>query len=356
MRETKGQLMAKTKTVAAWAAGLALASAASAAFAQAAAPAGAPALAAPTAAQAAPAQTPAAALAAQGTISPSQIPAGPAPAAAAAAQPPLSLPPLPAATPKADANRVMDDVFGLTPDEIRKLRRESDERQRAASESPSTPPKPVTTSVVASLAPGATPPVVRLAPNFATSVIITDSTGAPWPIENFVAGSDGAVDVRRPVEKDPEGSALSIVPKGYYSQTNLVVYLKGLATPVAITFITGQKQVDYRVDLRVLGTGPNARASVAQGLPGGTDTQLLSLLEGVAPADAKPLQASDPAMQAWMGRNGHMLVRTSMQVISPAWIGSVRSADGTTAYEMPLVSTLLTLRGGAIVPVNVKGW
>jgi len=210
--------------------------------------------------------------------------------------------------------------------------------------------------VVASLAPGATPPVVRLAPGFATSIVVTDSSGSPWPIQNFVIGNASSMDVKRPVERDPEGSSLSIVPKGYYSQSNLVLYLKGLATPVSMTFITGQKQVDYRVDLRVLGSGPNARVPQSAGMPAGTNSQLLSLLEGVAPEGAKALRVSDPAAQAWMAKTGHVLVRTNLQIISPAWIGSVRSADGTTAYEMPAVPSILCLRDGQITSVSLQGW
>jgi len=352
MRELKGKMMAtmmkRTAVLAAWSMAMAAAAIATNANAQSQVPApGADSN--PLSGQ----------VAIPASIPVSQIPTGPVAGqpAAAVAQPPLALPPLPQGPgTKVDVNRVMGDVFGLTPNEIRQLRRQADEHQRAAAEAPSTPPKPVTTSVVASLAPGATPPVVRLAPGFATSIVVTDSTGSPWPIQNFVIGNASSMDVKRPVERDPEGSALSIVPKGYYSQSNLVLYLKGLATPVSMTFITGQKQVDYRVDLRVLGSGPNARIPQSAGMPSGTNSQLLSLLEGVAPEGAKPLRVSDPAAQAWMTKTGHVLLRTNLQIISPAWIGSVRSADGTSAYEMTAVSSILCLRDGQITSVSLQGW
>lgn len=279
-------------------------------------------------------------------------------AAGEASLPPQALPPLPPeviAPEKPDFDTVLSQTLGLTPDQIKALRKAANERQKAASELPQTPPKPVTTLITASPSPGSTAPVVRLFPGFATSIIVTDSTGEPWPIENFTVGHSNMFDVKR--LDSGSGSALSIVPMGTYAQSNMILYLKGLPTPIAVSFISGQKEVDYRADLRVQGRGPNA-AIAAIGLPNSTDPLLLSVLGGDVPSDAKKLKVSAAAedMKAWMSSSGKMLVRSKLQVISPAWVGSVRSADGTNAYEMLPASRILVMRDGKIEQISVEGW
>lgn len=275
---------------------------------------------------------------------------------------PRSLPPLPAQAPVAAGvpgapaptfDEIATNAFGITPDQIRQLRREADARQRAASAMPSTPPKPVTTQITASTAPGSAPPVVRLFPGFASSIVVTDSTGQPWPIENFTVGHADMFDVKR--LDGGNGSTLSVVPLAYYNQSNLIVYLKGLPTPIAVSFVAGQKEVDFRADLRVQARGPNSQVSVT-GLPESTNTQLLSLLEGVAPSDAKPLRASSDEVKVWMAKNGRMFLRTHLQVISPLWYGSVRSADGMNAYEMKMAGSILVMRNDKIESIRVEGW
>lgn len=286
------------------------------------------------------------------------LPAGAQPApSAGAALPPQNLPPLPATPPAESQGANFDDVMaqtlGLTPEQIRELRKAANARQRAASEFPSTPPKPVNTQVTASPAPGSVPPVVRLFTGFASSVTITDATGAPWPIENFTVGHDKQFDVKR--MDGPTGSTLSIVPMGYYMQSNMLLYLKGLSAPIAITFLAGQKEVDFRTDVRVQARGPNSQITVG-GLPQSTSSALLSLLEGVSPAESKELKVGSPEAKAWMTKSGRLLVRTSLQVISPGWIGSTRSSDGMSAYEMMPASSLLVLKDGRIQSVSVEGW
>lgn len=269
---------------------------------------------------------------------------------------PMNLPSFQQQAPMApDVDKVMSDMFGLSPEQIRELRKQSTLRQKAASEYPGGMPKAVTSRITASTAPGSTPPVVRLFPGFATSLVVTDSSGSPWPIENFSVGHKDLFEVKRLDRSSPEGSALSIVPLGYYAQSNIILYLKGLSTPISVSFVSGQKEVDFRTELSVQGMGPNAQIAAA-GLPSSTNSQLLSLLEGVAPANAKVLKTGTSEAQAWMTAEGKMFVRTKLPLISPAWIGSVRSVDGMTAYEMQPTSSLLVMREGRITTLSVEGW
>jgi intracellular multiplication protein IcmK len=267
---------------------------------------------------------------------------------------PQSLPPLPngATSTAPDFDATLSQTLGLTPDQIRELRKAQSLRTRAASELPTTPPKPVTTSVKASPSPGSVAPVIHLYAGFASAVTFVDSTGALWPIENYAVG-DSKIDVKR--LDSEKGSMFSVAPLINFGQTNMIVYLKGLSAPIAISFIVGQKQVDFRVDVRVEGLGPNAQVAVA-GLPASANTALLSLLDGVAPSGAKELRVSGLSGKAWMGKDGRMFLRTSEKVISPTWIGSARSADGTNVYEMMPTTSIRVLREGSIQTGTVEGW
>ena len=275
---------------------------------------------------------------------------------------PTSLPPLPPSqqgqtitlpAPQANFNEVLESALVLNPGQIREVRKQANTRMRAAQELPQTPPKQVTSLITASPSPGSTSPVLRLYPGYASSVMVTDSTGAPWPIENYTIGHKDNFEVKR--LDGVNGSILSVVPLQYYANSNLVLVLKGLASPITISFIAGQKEVDLRADVRVQAKGPNAQLSVG-GLPQSTNTQLLSVLEGVPPAEAKQLKVSVPEAQAWMGKNGRLYLRTSLPVISPSWLGSVRSSDGASAYEMMPSTSLLVMKDGQIKQVGVEGW
>lgn len=274
----------------------------------------------------------------------------------AAQQAPQNLPPLPAGVAQQTApnfDEVLTQTLGLTPAQIRELRRQQNLRQRAASELPVTPPKQVMGSVSASPSPGSAPPVIRLFTGYASALTFVDSTGSLWPIENYAVGHDKMFDVRR--MDSEKGSILSVVPLGTYAQSNLVVFLRGLSSPIVLSFVTGQKEVDLRTDVRIQGLGPNAQVSVG-GLPASTNPTLYTLLEGVAPSDAKELRMQGGEGRAWLSKTGRLYLRTAMKVISPAWIGSARSADGMSAYEMMPANSIRVLRDGQIETVGLEGW
>ena len=48
-----------------------------------------------------------------------------------------------------------------------------------------------------------------------------------------------------------------------------------------------------------------------------------------------------------------MLIRTRMNIISPSWVSSMQSADGTHAYEIPKTPVILALSNGKIVKLSI---
>jgi len=249
-------------------------------------------------------------------------------------------------------NSMVQNTLPMSPAQIQKLRSVYMASQFAASSSSETPPRPTATSVFVDLAPGSTPPVVRLAQGFVTSLVFVDSTGAPWPIEAYDIGNPSAFNI----QWDKTSNTLMIQSTVLYTYGNLAVKLKGLDTPVMLTLIPGQKAVDYRVDLRVQGTGPNARPSIGGSpLPPSTSSDLLNVLDGVPPANSKVLKVEGGNCQAWLSGD-KMYVRTRLSVLSPGWAATLSSADGMHAYQMQQTPMLLVSQNGQVVQLKVEGF
>ena len=261
---------------------------------------------------------------------------------------PPAMPPLPDGPTTEDLGKM---VSPLTPDQIRSVRRIIDDSKRAAEDAPRMPPKPVSSSVVVNLAPGAVPPVIRVSPAFVTSIVFSDGTGAAWPITSRSVGAPKKFDVQVP---EKNGSTMTITPLTEYGHANLAVMLADLATPVMLTLISGQREVDYRVDVKVDGSGPNAIAPVMQRPVDGVSPALIAVLDGVPPSDAKALTVAGGQAQAWLVK-GRVYLRTRLSVVSPAWLGSANSSDGMRVYELPETPLVLVSSNGIILSLNIGG-
>lgn len=177
-------------------------------------------------------------------------------------------------------NDMVKNLYPLNPEQIVRLRQIYQKSEFAQATTPGTPPKPTATSQFVNLSPGSTPPVIRLSQGFVSSLVFLDSTGAPWPISAYDLGDPGSFNI----QWDKTSNTLMIQAIKLYNYGNLAVRLKGLNTPVMLTLIPGQKAVDYRVDLRVQGYGPNAvKMPLEQGIPPSASDLLLHVLDGVPP-------------------------------------------------------------------------
>ena len=261
-------------------------------------------------------------------------------------QPPASLPPLPS-----DFQVGAQQNLGMSPGEIRELRGMLDARQKAASEWPN-PPKSVTGSISVSLDPGSVPSVIRPFYGVSTSLVILDSTGAPWPVENFNIGNKGLFEVER--LDGVMGSSFIIAPLQAYGQSNLILKLAGHPTPVVINLVGGQKVHDARVEARVLGVGPNARVT-SMSLTPGVDSRLLSVLDGVPPSGRALKVNGDSASRAWAMPDGRIWLRTGLNVISPAPISFVSSSDGTRVYKLAPTAKVLGMLQDQFVTLEISG-
>lgn len=252
---------------------------------------------------------------------------------------------------RAAFDAMLQQNIPLSPRQVVQLRQQIDASQRAAAVMPNIPPKPVSSTMMINLAPGSTPPAIRLAQGYVSSLVFVDSTGAPWPIASFDIGNPRSVNL----QWDGKSNILLIQASSAYSDGDIVVRLVGLPTPVTLELVAGQRVVDYRVDIHIAGLGPNTKDLPTVDLPNSANQLLLGVLDGVAPPGSKELKVRGIDSEAWLlGQNIYM--RTRMTVLSPGWIGKMSSPDGMIAYQLPITSSVLVSRYGEPTEIKIEGF
>lgn len=197
-----------------------------------------------------------------------------------------------------------------------------------------------------SLDPGVSPPQINLAAGYVTTINMFDASGEPWPI------LDVGVVGNFEVSPTQSGShVVRVMPLSRVGSGNLSVLLKDLPTPVIFRLGAGGPSVDLRYDARIGKMGPGAKAPLIQHprIEAGSESMML-ILENAPPTEAKPMKVSgvDARTKAWM-MGDHVMVRTSLTLLSPAWNASVSSGDGTTVYDIGDAPVLLMSDNGAMV-------
>lgn len=258
----------------------------------------------------------------------------------------------PSADQTAAFNAMLQQNMPLAPQQVVQLRQQVDLAQRAAAIPANVPPKPISSTLMVNLAPGTTPPAVRLAQGYVSSMVFVDSTGSPWPIAAFDIGNPKAYNI----QWDGKSNILLVQAVSPYSDGDIVVRLVGLPTPVTLELVSGQRVVDYRVDIHVSGIGPNSKdLPMGTNLPNSANQLLLGVLDGVAPAGSKQLMVAGADAQAWL-LGEKMYLRTRMTVLSPGWIGKMVSPDGMNAYELPKTSSVLISKYGEPAELKIEGF
>ncbi len=265
-----------------------------------------------------------------------------------------SLPPHSAPTEESDMafNALLQKNIPMNPEQVLKLRQQMDISQRASAVTPTIPPKAVSSTLMINLAPGATPPAIRLSQGYVSSLVFVDSTGTPWPIDSYDIGNPGMVHI----QWDGRGNIILLQAVSPYISGDIVIRLVGLNTPITLELISGQRVVDYRVDAHVSGIGPNTKElPTGTDLPNSANQLLLGVLDGIAPPGSKSLTVSGANnTQAWM-LGDMMYMRTRFNVLSPGWVGKMVSPDGMIAYEIPKTSSVLISRYGEPVQLKIEG-
>ena len=248
---------------------------------------------------------------------------------------------------------VVNKALPLSPQQILELHTLFNKTQHASTTDPGIPPRPVSRMLQVSLSPGATPPIIRESLGYVSVVGFLDKSGQPWPIEAYDIGNPNAYGI----QWNQKDNLLMIQGLTQGKVANLMVKLRGLSTPVMMTLVSSQKAVDYRVDVRVPGMGPNMKTSVSGDalLPSAANPVLMNVLNGIGPDQSKNLSVSRSDSEAWLSK-GKMFLRTPARVISPGWLASMASADGTTAYELQKTPLVLVSDQGKTMQLKITGF
>ena len=265
------------------------------------------------------------------------------------------LPPLPSVDAEA-WRRVQEEVAPLSPTQIRQMGRKVDDAERAAAAAPRFVPKVVSSQVAASMQPGATPPVARLAANYVTTLVFMDQLGAPLKVKSVDLGSPKGFNLTWAQNTEEGTNFLSLSPTSLYPTGNIAVVLQGVPVPITLTLVTGQREVDDRVDVRVRGvvSGP-IRANGT--LPQGISKTAQDMLGGVAPPGTKLLSTTRQDVQAWfVGQRFYVRAPAGATVLSPACIEIAQGPDGSTVCSIPPIPVVSLLMGRDQVNVTLSGY
>lgn len=237
-------------------------------------------------------------------------------------------------------NRAMESAAPLTPEEVRRLRGQMNDQDKAIS-SPQMAVVPKISALTVDLAPGASLPLIRTAVNYPSSITFIDSTGAPWKLgaAPITGNQDGFTAYWVP------GSPVMVVSatKAYQSG-NITVYLDGLAVPIVLTVSSGEPDstartwtVDSRLDLRVPRRGPGAIAGAApESRIGLHDNILQAFLDGIPPKEARRLKTSGDVPDTMVWQMGDDLYIRSRADIRDEFEATLSSADGTHLWKLPV--------------------
>lgn len=243
-----------------------------------------------------------------------------------------------------------DIVSPFTPGEIRELHRDFDETRKAKAQKPVTV-IPRISSISVDLSPGSTPPIVRSMQDEPTTLVFFDSTGAPWPLAAVPRMGSNAFAAQW-LKGTPD---VVITAESAYESTGMAVFLEGLATPIMIKLSSGEpdsnakvRYVDYRLDLRIPGRGPNARAPLlGPGRIGMYNDALQGFLDGTPPSDAKSvkIEGEPPAHTAVWQMGDSLYLRTPLEIRS-AFDQTMSSADGMHVYKLAPTPLVTVSEGG----------
>lgn len=306
-------------------------------------------------------------------VTPAQQPAAPLAAPALGAKPPAQQPamqvapqpgrvmptPLPGgAMPAPDlADESVRMIAPLSAEEILRVRRELNVRQKAAVEPLIPQGKPSTRLARLDLSPGATPEVIRISMSEGAVVSFIDAAGRPWPIENADSFNPNGFDIAAFGK-----NGLSIASKMEQAIGNVAVRLEGMSGAITFKVLSGHtasRDLDYAIDLQVPRYLPGVAAPMGAVMsqPSLGVGELMDYLLRTPPRDARELKVEGiVGALAWQTPSGRIMLRTEKLVLSPDAKRRQSSSDGMTVYELPVTPVALVSDNGRLINVQISGF
>lgn len=244
----------------------------------------------------------------------------------------------------------------LTPEQVSRVKQLYLQREQVNATPYITPANPVTRTLAVNLEPGIPPPLLRLSRGQQSSIVFSDVNGNPWFIKKVSLNRQIFSDGQEGAGQDEEASnVLSLEPLKPMAYGNVSVTLNGLSTPVIFTLVSGQDDVDVRVDAKIPGYNPDAGHSVSVTSLPTIDGELVYFMDGVPPKEAKRLNVRGlDGTTAWE-YGGNLYLRTRASAQYPAYRNAARSTSGVSVYRYEgLYDTVTLLAGGRAVTVFVE--
>lgn len=250
---------------------------------------------------------------------------------------------------------LIDDVLPMSPDQIVKIHKYYDLTLQARATPANPAPTPSIRSETVSTEPGSDIPVIRLSAGFVTSVLFTDANcGSPWKLRSYSIGDPATFNI----QWDHKGNTIFIQSMKAYAHGNLAIQLWGLDTPIMLELVSGPRMLDSRVDFKVPGRNPDCEAPpiISGGISSvaNVNSMLINILDGVPPRGSIKLHVAGGPGEAWLVDN-KIFFRTKLTLLSPAWVSSVSSPDGTHVYELMLTPSILASENGKTIDIKLSG-
>lgn len=284
----------------------------------------------------------------------------------AAPQVQLQVPPLPPAVSTTPGAGLPPEVFGaivnekypLSPAQVRELNRLIEQIQQASTARTGPAPVPTTSTTRVSFAAGQGPEVIRVSAGTVSSVIFTDISGEAWNVERVVAGRPNLLELTYG-RREGASNMFTINPLAEQVSTNIAIFLEGAPAPIMMAVESGQKAVDFRLDVSVQARGPQATdPAISRGFVDSVPAELNDMVAGITPNNSRPLQitATDVSdVQAWVSGN-RMFVRSRAVMLAPAPLRVATGADGTKVFELPHAAQILMSVNGKPGRVTLGGF
>ncbi len=250
-------------------------------------------------------------------------------------------------------NASVNSMMPLKPSEIRRMLELYDETKQAGATPVYPQPEPESSFQGISLEPGSKPLVIKTAIGNVSTVSIVDITGQPWPIQDLTWAGD--FDIEQP---ESMGHMLRITPTSEFAVGNVSMRLVGLNPPVIFTLRAERKSVHVRLDVQIPEVGPKGvlpPVDMPISTKAGDDfmtSVLLGVVKGSDTARFK-VEGIDGRTSAF-GQGDMMYIRTPYTMLSPAWLKSVQSGDGTKVYALNFTPVVLLSDKGKMVRAYIS--
>lgn len=185
----------------------------------------------------------------------------------------------------------------------------------------------------------------------ASSLVFFDSTGEPWPVEGDVIGDSSAYESN--IMNSRNVVTFNILKE--FTETNALITLEGMSTPLVFKLVSNGKDNDDRLSARMQTPGPNAKVTLYMDQQfENKDPYMVELMNNSFTEQGEEYRLKGISGKVFINGN-KMYVKTFETLVSPAWMGEMKSSTGYNLYELKPTSKLLFNVDGRIVQAKVEG-